>query len=152
MITKRQYVEYLISTPKNCTCTSLAKHWEDVSHDVVNDFLHQKRFLPREVWKLVKDRIEDSKAAFLLGDDSVQDKRYCRFIALVRAQYSGNEHRVIKGIGVVNLVHSAGKDGDFYPIEYRLYAPDVDGKTKNDHFQERELFMHAPCTTVDENL
>ena len=141
MITKKQYVEYLVSTPKNCTCTYLAEHLEDVSHDVVNDFLHQKRFLPREVWKLVKDRIEDSKEAFLLVDDSVQDKRYSRFIELVRAQYSGNEHRVIKGIGVVNLVHSAGKDADFYPIDYRVYAPDVDGKTKNDHFQE--MFVNA---------
>ena len=141
MITKKQYVEYLVSTPKNCTCTYLAEHLEDVSHDVVNDFLHQKRFLPREVWKLVKDRIEDSQDAFLIVDDSVQDKRYSRFIELVRAQYSGKEHRVIKGIGVVNLVHSAGKAADFYPIDYRGYALDVDGKTKNDHFQE--MFLNA---------
>lgn len=141
MITKKQYVEYLVSTPKNCTCTYLAKHLEDVSHDVVNDFLRQKRFLPREVWNLVKGRIADSKEAFLLVDDSVQDKRYSRFIELVRAQYSGNEHRVIKGIGVVNLVHSAGQDGDFYPVDYRVYAPDVDGKSKNDHFQE--MFVNA---------
>lgn len=141
MITKKQYVEYLVSTPRNCTCTSLAEHLEDVSHDVVNDFLYQKRFLPREVWKVVKDRIEDSKEAFLLVDDSVQDKRYSRFMELVRAQYSGTEHRVIKGIGVVNLVHSAGKDADSYPIDYRVYAPDVDGKSKNDHFQE--MFRNA---------
>lgn len=141
MITKKQYVEYLMSTPKNCTRTYLAEHLEGVSHDVVNDFLHQKRFLLRELWKLVKDRITDSKDAFLLVDDSVQDKRYSRFIELVRAQYRGNSHRVIKGIGVVNLVHSAGKDGDFYPIDYRVYAPEVDGKTKNDHFQA--MFVNA---------
>ena len=141
MITKKQYVEYLVSTPKNCTCTYLAEHLEDVSHDVVNDFLHQKRFLPRELWKLVKERIVNSKEAFLLVDDSVQDKRYSRFIELVRAQYSGTEHRVIKGIGVVNLGHSAGKAADFYPIDYRVYAPDIDGKTKNDHFAE--MFVNA---------
>jgi hypothetical protein len=141
MITKKQYVEYLISTPKNCTCTYLAEHLEDVSHDVVNDFLRQKRLMPRDLWQLVQDRLEDSKAAFLLVDDSVHDKRYSRFIELVRLQYSGNEHRVVKGIGVVSLVHSAGKDADFYPIDYRVYAPDVDGKTKNDHFQE--MFVNA---------
>ena len=141
MITKKQYVEYLISTPKNCTCTYLAEHLEEVSHDVVNDFLRQKRFMPREVGKLVKDRIEASKEACLIVDDSVQDKRYSRFIELVRAQYSGNEPRVIKGIGVVNLVHSGGKEEDFYPIDYRVYAPDVDGKTKNAHFQE--MFVNA---------
>jgi len=141
MITKKQYVEYLVSTPKNCTCTYLAEHLEDVSHDVVNDFLRQKRFMPREVWKLVKDRIEDSKDACLIVDDSVHDKRYSRFMELVRAQYSGNEPRVVRGIGVVSLGHSGGKDEDFYPIDYRVYAPDIDGKTKNDHFQE--MFVNA---------
>jgi len=141
MITKKQYVEYLVSTPRNCTCTYLAEHLEAVSHDVVNDFLRQKRFMPREVWELVKDRIADSKEACLIVDDSVHDKRYSRLIELVRAQYSGNEHRVVRGIGVVSLVHSAGKDADFYPIDYRVYAPDVDGKTKNDHFHE--MFVNA---------
>lgn len=141
MITKRQYVEYLVSTPKNCTCTYLAEHLEDVSQDVVNDFLRHKRFMPGEVWQLVKDRIEDSKDAVLIVDDSVHDKRYSRFIELVRAQYSGNEHGVVRGIGVVSLVHSAGKAADFYPIDYRVYAPDVDGKTKNDHFHE--MFVNA---------
>src|ERR1700704_3137180 len=109
MITKKQYVEYLVSTPKNCTCAYLAEHLEDVSHDVITDFLHQKRFLPREVWKLVKDRIADSKDACLIVDDSVHDKRYSRAIALVRAQYSGNEHRVVKGIAGVTLAHRGGK-------------------------------------------
>jgi DDE superfamily endonuclease len=141
MITKKQYVAYLVSTPKNYTCTYLAEHLEEVSHDVVNDLLRQKRFMPREVWRLVKDRIEDSQDAFLIVDDSVHDKRYSRFIELVRAQYSGTEHRVVRGIGVVSLVHSTGKEADFYPIDYRIYAPDVDGKTKNDHFHE--MFVNA---------
>ncbi len=35
-----------------------------------------------------------------------------------------------------SLVHSGGKEGAFYPIDYRVYAPEVDGKTKNTHFQE----------------
>jgi len=108
---------------------------------VVNDLLHQKRFMPREVWRLVKARIEDSPRAFLLVDDSVHDKRSSRFIALVRAQYRGNEHRVARGIGVVSLVHSGGKDADFYPIDYRVYAPAGDGKTKNDPFHE--MFVNA---------
>ncbi len=103
--------------------------------------LRQKRFMPREVWKLVKDRIEDSPEACLIVDDSVHDKRYSQSIALVRAQYSGNEHRVGRGMGVVSLVPSAGKDKAFYPIDYRVYAPDVDGKTKNAHCQE--MFVNA---------
>lgn len=141
MITKKQYVEYLVSTPKNGTCTYLAEHLEDVSHDVVNDFLRQKRFLPREVGKRVKDRIEDSKDACLSVDDSVPDKRYSRFSDLVRAQYRGTEQRVVRGSGVVSLVHRGGQDEEFYPIAYRGYAPEVEGKTKNQHF--REMFVPA---------
>ena len=37
MITKQKYVEYLLSTPTNYTCTNLAEHLEGVSHDVVSD-------------------------------------------------------------------------------------------------------------------
>ena len=50
MITKKQEVEYLVSTPKNCTCTSLAEHVGDVSHAVVNDFLRQSTVYARAVW------------------------------------------------------------------------------------------------------
>jgi hypothetical protein len=28
MITKRQYIEYLIRTPVNYTCSNLAEHWK----------------------------------------------------------------------------------------------------------------------------
>jgi hypothetical protein len=66
----------------------------------------------------------------------VQDKRYSQFIELVKRQYSGAEHGLVRGIGIVNLVHGAGSDGDFWPIDYRIYAPDADGKTKSDHFRE----------------
>ena len=141
MITKKQYVEYLLSTPRNYTCTYLADHLDGVSHDVVNDFLTQRPCVPRALWQLVAPRIEDSAEAFVIVDDSVHDKRYSRFIELVRAQYSGNEHRVIKGIGVVSLVHSNATAEVFYPFDYRVYAPDVDGKTKHHHF--REMFSNA---------
>ncbi len=29
-----------------------------------------------------------------------------------------------------------GNDGEFWPIDYRIYHPETDGKSKNDHFQE----------------
>jgi hypothetical protein len=141
MITKQQYVEYLISTPINYTCSNLAEHLDLVSHDAVSDYLKRERHTARQVWELARHLIDDSPSAFLLLDDSVQDKRYARKIELVKRQYSGNEHGVVAGIGVVNLVHSSGAEGDFYPIDYRIYAPDTDDKTKNDHF--RDMFIAA---------
>jgi hypothetical protein len=136
MITKQQYVEYLISTVANYTGSHLAEHLDDVSHDVITDYLRNEHLTARGLWELVAHLITDSPEAFLLVDDSVQDKRYSQFIELVKRQYSGAEHGLVRGIGIVNLVHSAGPDGDFWPIDYRIYAPDADGKTKNDHFRE----------------
>lgn len=136
MITKQQYVEYLICTIGNYTSSHLAEHLDEVSHDVVTDFLRSEHLTAHGLWELAFNLIEDSPEAFMLVDDSVQDKRYSRFIELVKLQYSGAEHGLIRGIGIVNLVHSAGDQKDFYPIDYRIYAPDQDGKTKNDHFTE----------------
>lgn len=141
MITKKQYVAYLLSTPINYTCSNLSEHLDGVSHDTVSDFLQYTKFTPRALWDLVKDRLEDSPEAFLLVDDSVQNKQYSRAIETVKLQYSGNEHGLVRGIGLVNFVHTNGLEGDFYPIDYRLYDPDADGKTKNDHFQE--MFLRA---------
>ena len=141
MITKSQYVEYLISTVVNYTGTYLAEHLDDVSHDTVTDYLCSERLTARSLWELVQGLITDSPEAFLIVDDSVQDKRYSRFIELVKRQYSGAEHGLVRGIGVVNLVHSTGRAGDFWPIDFRIYAPDADGKTKNEHF--REMVLHA---------
>ena len=141
MITKNQYIEYLLSTPINYTCSNLSEHLEKVSHDVVTDFLQNSKFTPKDVWELVRNRIDDSEEAFLLVDDSVQNKEYSQVIETVKLQYSGNEHGLVKGIGLVNLVHTNGFEGDFYPINYRVYNPDEDGKTKNEHF--REMFVQA---------
>ena len=131
-----QYVEYLISTVINFTGTHLAEHLDNVSHDSVTDYLQSEHLTARHLWELVAALIHNSEQAFLIGDDSVQDKRYSRFIELVKRQYSGATHGLVRGIGVVNLVHSSGAAGDFYPIDYRIYAPDSDGKTKNQHFRE----------------
>lgn len=116
MITKQQYVEYLICTFGNFTSVNLARHLDDVSHDVITDYLRNERITARTLWELVAGLIEDSPEVFLIVDDSVQDKRYSRFIELVQLQYSGAEHGLVRGIGVVNLVHSAGAKKDFYPM------------------------------------
>ena len=123
MITKQQYVEYLICTIGNFTGTNLAEHLDDVSHDTITDYLQAERLTAHGLWELAGGLIEDSPEAFMIVDDSVQDKRYSRFIELVKLQYSGAEHGPVRGIGVVNLVHSAGAEKDFYPIDYRIYAP-----------------------------
>lgn len=139
MITKKDYIEYIISTPVNYTCTNLAKHLEDVSHDAVTDYLHRESLTARHLWEQVQSLLKDSREACLIVDDSVQAKKHARKMELVKRQYSGNEGGLVKGIGVVNLVHTDGED--YYPIDFRIYAKEMDGKTKNDHF--REMLLNA---------
>ena len=91
---------------------------------------------------LVLPLLRDSPETFLLMDDHVQDNRYSRFIDVAKRPCSGNAHGMVTGIGLVNLMHSNGKAGDFLPLDYRVHAPDHDhdGQTKNDHFLV--LFNH----------
>ena len=135
MITQAKYIDYLLSTPRNYTCTHLAAHLPGVSHDEVNRFLRDSTFSASQLRALVLPLLHDSPEAFLLVDDSVQDKRYSRFIEVAKRQYSGAVHGPVTGIGLVNLVHSSGESGDFLPLDFRVYAPDADGLTKNEHFQ-----------------
>lgn len=108
MVTKRQYVEYLVSTPVNYTGSNLAKHLDGVSHDAVMDYLRRGKLTARHLWNLARHLIKDGPSAYLIVDDSVQDKRYSHEIEMVKRQYSGNEQDSVRGIGVVNLVHSDG--------------------------------------------
>jgi len=137
MITKKDYIEYLVSTPVNYTCSNLAKHLDGVSHDAVTDYLHRERLTARQLWEQVQPLLNDSSDAYLIVDDSVQAKKHARKMELVKRQYSGNEGGLVRGIGVVNLVHSDGED--YYPVDFRIYAKDADGKTKNDHFCDMVL-------------
>ena len=134
MITKQKYIEYLISTPINYTCTNLSEHLDNVSHDVVSNFLKRGRITPGQVWERVRNLLNNTEESCLIIDDSVQNKQYSKAIELVKRQYSGAVGGLVRGIGVVNLVHTDGQE--HYPIDYRIYASEADGKTKNDHFKE----------------
>ena len=95
MLNKQDYISYLLSAQTNYTCTELADHKANLSHDVVSDFLRRERFIPSQLWEVVSPHIEDSEQAAIIVDDSVQNKQYSRFIELVKYQYSGNEHGTV---------------------------------------------------------
>jgi len=80
----------------------------------------------------------------LIFDDTVADKNYSRSIELVRRQWSGNTHSVIRGIGIVTCVYVNPELGKFWLIDYRIFAPSEDGKTKLDHATEMfDLAIHS---------
>lgn len=140
-VTRLDYCQYLLSSQINYTLTNFADHSQNFSHDQLNRFLQADKLKPRLVWEQVKDSIVTSPSGYLLFDDTVADKNYSHSIELVRRQYSGNAKTVIKGIGIVTCVYVNPETNQFWLINYRLFAPEVDGKTKLDHV--REMFENA---------
>ena len=63
-------------------------------------------------------------------------KNILMHIELVRRQYSGNEHKVVRGIGIVNCLYFNPQIERFWIIDYRIYNPESDEKSKIDHVAE----------------
>jgi hypothetical protein len=114
----------------------LAEHFENLDHNSVYRYLKTERLTPRLLWEKVKDQIIYSPAGAIIFDDTVLDKSYSFAIEGVRRQYSGNEHAVIKGIGLVNCVYYNPELNRFWVVDYRIFDPERDGKSKLDHVSE----------------
>jgi len=127
------YCQYLLSSQTNYTLTNLSKHLQDFSHDTINRYLKKEKFTPTSLWQNLKKDIQISQDAGVIFDDTVLDKRASESIELVRRQYSGAEHRVLRGIGLINCVYLNPEKNLFWVIDYGIYDPDGDGKTKLDH-------------------
>jgi len=132
-VTAQLYGQFLLSSQINYTCSCLAEHIEGLSHDNVGYFLKTSRFTPRQLWQTVRQQIELSPQGYIIFDDTVLNKEHSHKIELVRRQYSGNAHGIIKGIGVVNCVYFNPVANRFWLIDYRIFNPEQDGKSKIDH-------------------
>ena len=90
----------------------------------------------------------------MVFDDTVLDKNTSFAIELVRRQYSGHAKAVIKGIGGVTCIYVNPEREQFWLIDYRIYDPAGDGKSKYDHVREmlttlmyqKTLAFHAVLT------
>jgi hypothetical protein len=132
-ISTLDYCQFLLSTQINYTLTYFADHVKELNHDRINRYLRGERLRPHLMWGNVKDEMVCSDQDYLIFDDTVLDQRYASKIDGVRTQYSGNAKAVIKGIGVVSCVYANPELNRFWEIDYRIYDPDMDGKTKLQH-------------------
>jgi hypothetical protein len=138
-VTRLDYCQYLLVSQINYTLTNFAEHTEQFSHDAANRYLAGDQVRPHLVWENVQSQVVQTPAGCLVFDDTVVDKNFSYKIALVRRQYSGNARGVIKGVGVVTCVYVNPELDQFWIIDYRIYDPAGDGKTKLDHVQDMLL-------------
>src|SRR5579862_2340993 len=114
--TKDLYCQLLLASQRNFTATQ-ASDLTDVSHDHITRWLHSVKLTPNLLWKHV-EKLVDKEGGVVVVDDSVIAKQYSRSheLPLLSYQYSGAYHKMIQGIGLVNLV-LVGKDDMCTPID-----------------------------------
>ena len=128
------YVDFLIASQKQYSGMELSRVSPTaMSHDAVSHWLAHDKLTPKIVWQHSQSMVQ-KETGYLIVDDTVLDKPYAREIPLVKKQYSGKHHRLVNGIAVVTLLWTEGEK--ILPVDYRVYDPTRDGKTKNDHAQE----------------
>ena len=134
---RKLYCSFLEVTSSRYSALSLsevAPEEMSLSHDSISRWLAATKVQPKNLWEAASKEI-DRSCGILAFDDVVIDKSRSKKMELVRWQYSGTEHGVVKGIGVVNALWQTSKD-EYTPIDYRIWNPPDDGNTKNDHFRE----------------
>ena len=124
------YIAFLLSEPNAVSCSRLASVL-NISHDSVNRFLCRESYSPKDLFTEVEPSI-NLKGGTLSVDDSVLDKPYAQYIALVGHYWSGKHHAVVKGINLITLYYT-DPQGHHQPVNFRIYDK-TDKKTKNDYF------------------
>lgn len=105
-----------------------------LSHDSVSRWLAAAKVQPKDLWDAAKKEVH-GLVGILVFDDVVIDKSRSDKMELVNWQYAGSKHDITRGIGVVNALWQVSKEA-YIPMDYRIWNPPEDGKTKNDHFQD----------------
>src|SRR5437868_7766342 len=95
------YCQFLLTSPINYTLTYFSDHVKGLSHDQINRYLERTDVTSADLWAKVQESIVLDPLGYIAFDDTVLDKRHSFKIEGVKKQWSGNEHRTIKGIGVV---------------------------------------------------
>ena len=120
------YCTFLKVTSDRYSAFSLSEVAPDeLSHDSVSRWLAETKTQPKDVWSAAKSEVLDTRLT----------KTRSKKIELVHPQYSGAEHGITSGIGLLNFLWVA-EDGQVCPTDFRIWEPAEDGKTKNDHFRE----------------
>lgn len=136
-VTAINYGQFLINSPVNFTGTYFADTTaKEITHDSVTRYLKRGHLPPRLVWEKAAQTIQYSNNGHLIFDDTVADKNHSEHISPARSQFSGNAKHVVTGIGIVNCVYYNPEIDTFWVIDFRIFDPENDGKTKLDHVED----------------
>lgn len=137
------YIDFLIATPRSYSCVEAAAVQPErdkmPKHDAFTRLLTRLEPDAATLWQEAASQVERQRGVLLI-DDSTLDKPYARQIELVSRHWSGKHHAVVQGINLVTLLWTDGER--HIPCDYRLYAKEQDGLSKNDHFRQMLQAAH----------
>ena len=132
---KDLYCTFLKVTSKRYSALSLSEVSPiELSHDSISRWLENTHCQPKDFWSAAAPHVRETKGV-IIADETVLNKSRSEKIEFVRWQYSGTEHDIVRGIGMLNFLWVDEKE-EVCPMDLRIYEPKEDGKTKNDHFRE----------------
>ena len=89
------------------------------------------------MWEHVKDHIALTPKGYVIFDDTVLDKRHARKNRVSASSIERQRPRRHQWHwGVVTCVYVHPQQDRFWLIDYRIYDPQGDGKTKLDHLKD----------------
>jgi len=134
-INKELYCQFLLGAQNNFTMTAMAELVPDITHDKINRWATETKLTPRILWKYTEPLMDKNKDdGYIVVDDTIIEKDRGKEIALTSTHFSSSDKKYVNGINLTSLIWNNGKS--CIPFDYRVYAPIMDGKTKNDHFRE----------------
>ena len=149
------YCSFLEVTSTRYSALSLsevAPKGATLSHDSISRWLADEKVQPKDLWATAAKEVR-AASGILVFDDVVIDKSRSGKMELVNWQYAGSKHDITKGIGVVNALWQIDKE-QYITMDYRIWNPPEDGKTKNDHFQDmlsatKQRGLHPEMVVAD---
>jgi len=129
------YISFLIANGNRYSGVEAAKalsHTDDrPAHDTISRFLASGNYSSDDLWAHIHVHVSLTDA--LIADDTMLDKQRSKENELAYFHWSGNVHKRIRGISLVNLLSTNGTTR--FPIDYRVYEGADSKITKHDHFQ-----------------
>lgn len=132
-VTRLDYCQFLLVSQTNYTLTYFAEHSPGFSHDAVKRYLEEDKLTARLVWEQVRGQVVRSEQAYVAFDDTVLDHNSAFQIELTIWRQCPRRHEGHWGRDM--RLHQPETD-QFWIIDYRIYDPERDGKSKLDHVRE----------------
>ena len=100
------YIQFLTANGNRYSGVEAAKALSGTNdapaHDSISRWLTSGTYKPNDLWNEV--RSQATRDGNLIVDDTVLDKRWSPNNELAHYHWSGNEHKAIRGISLVNLL------------------------------------------------